>query len=650
MQSNKRRKWLALCLAVILSFGSVQITFAENEVAETEETVILTGIEALKADKADLDLGFTLCVSRDLVFPKEGEHGSKISWKSSRPDIISDEGKFTVPEVITDLTVTATLTNGAYKEEKKFEITANNRSMFDVIMDYVNTMIEYGRDDDYFTPEEYANGRIYDKAENMIGRADKNSKSGLFFSMLDRDSLRYPAYYVKEWPRTGYNWDERSSGCSTSYDIWLYEILYDLTALTGDKRFEKIADDNFKFFLEEGIHESSGVAIWGIHSLYDPVTGRYTAPNIYTETHKDIWSSYNEPGWGDRYFMENPHLVNRFFELNFDKTHQHMLSWYSSTLADKKYFEFSRHTQWDGSANTEGNYMSMLNPMAFAYAWGYHYTGDPQFKEAMNSMMNWVERFCAANEQYLLTQEVNINNTRGRQAWTTDMMNACYWFMDLMPIVPEDIKERMERFIDRVIEKMDCDLERDSSATFTQFHLLRSGQVSQWGTLLDSPAYYEMWKRFPEGEMKTKFGEWINGWVDRYFWNPLSDKLQLSDYFPRTIANEMTLVKVMYEETGEEKYLDRLLEYADFAIYDFWQREGLLPSMTHAQKKYYESSWGSVQVVKAIWDAYFLDVERKTGKHPIKEAWEKTDYMPKTMMEIKNDEEFYNATKFVNER
>ena len=81
------KKTFALLLSLTLLLGSIS-AFAQN----TDESVkakVLTDKEALLSDKEALDIGFTLCVSRDLRLPKTGENGSFITWKSSKESFIA---------------------------------------------------------------------------------------------------------------------------------------------------------------------------------------------------------------------------------------------------------------------------------------------------------------------------------------------------------------------------------------------------------------------------------------------------------------------------------------------------------------------------------------------------------------------------------
>ena len=520
--------------------------------------------------------------------------------------------------------------------------------MYDVILDYVDTMCEYGRDTKYFSPEDYANGSRVESVTNETGRNTIGRRSGLFFGMLNRATLQYPAHYVDEWPRMTYNTDERSSGCEISPEVYLYEIMYDLTAMTGNKEYEEIADGVFTFMLKHLMKTDVGVLPLGKHMVYDPVLASFNFPNQYatSEEEQSAWQPCNEPDSGQRYLMSSPFFIQKMFETDYEATHLYLLAWYRTALANYKDFSFGRHTYVSGEGSVTGNYLSMLNPMMYAYAWGYHYTGDPQFMEALNSMMNWLESLMARNEHDIVTQELYYGGNRPRSAWMKDQLKTTVFMTEVMPLVPENIRERMERFIEKTDKYFIVEPEKGKNSFLNQVYL-RTGQISQSLTAPEVPAFIWRWGYLPEGEFRDKMTKWLTDWADKYGYDKLENRLTVSEYFPETLANEMEYFRRLYEGTGNESYLDRALELADFAIYDLWQMEDLLPAMTHAQKKYYDVGWGNVNVVGEIWKAYFDDVERETGVHPVNEAWKNAGYMTKEISDYATDKELYEKTKFV---
>jgi beta-xylosidase len=74
-------------------------------------------------DAADLSLGDTSAVTSDLKLPATGTWGSKITWSSSNPAVISNSGAVTRGGDDQTATLTASLTSGSAVETKAFTVT-----------------------------------------------------------------------------------------------------------------------------------------------------------------------------------------------------------------------------------------------------------------------------------------------------------------------------------------------------------------------------------------------------------------------------------------------------------------------------------------------------------------------------------------------
>ena len=75
-------------------------------------------------DRVALTLGDTSAVTGDLSLPAAGPaYGSKLSWSSSDPAVITPAGAVTRPATDTTVTLTATLTSGATSATRAFPVT-----------------------------------------------------------------------------------------------------------------------------------------------------------------------------------------------------------------------------------------------------------------------------------------------------------------------------------------------------------------------------------------------------------------------------------------------------------------------------------------------------------------------------------------------
>jgi len=86
--------------------------------------------EALELDLEKLVVRPTdYVVTGDLTLQAEGEYGSVITWESSHPDIITDDGRLiSTPDKTTTVKLTATLTNGGFTRIKEFNRSVKGTS------------------------------------------------------------------------------------------------------------------------------------------------------------------------------------------------------------------------------------------------------------------------------------------------------------------------------------------------------------------------------------------------------------------------------------------------------------------------------------------------------------------------------------------
>ena len=90
-----------------------------------KEAYQYTDKEALDraANNMEGELIITSKTTGDLTLPTSGFQNTKISWSSSNADVISNTGKVTRPAEDTEITLTATLTNGSESTTKEYKTT-----------------------------------------------------------------------------------------------------------------------------------------------------------------------------------------------------------------------------------------------------------------------------------------------------------------------------------------------------------------------------------------------------------------------------------------------------------------------------------------------------------------------------------------------
>ncbi|HST81878.1 MAG TPA: immunoglobulin-like domain-containing protein, partial [Kineosporiaceae bacterium] len=109
--------------------GAVKNFRIYNRALTATETADIAIADATRVagDKAGLTLGDTTAVTADLSLPGTGPaYGSKVTWSSAKPAVITSAGVVTRPDVDTDVILTATVTSGSSSATKDFTVTVKS--------------------------------------------------------------------------------------------------------------------------------------------------------------------------------------------------------------------------------------------------------------------------------------------------------------------------------------------------------------------------------------------------------------------------------------------------------------------------------------------------------------------------------------------
>src|SRR5699024_5436763 len=85
----------------------------------------LSSEEIIAYVKGNLTIGKVNGVVADITLPTEGDYETEISWESSQPDVVSDEGVVNRPDSDRNVSVslTATINKDDITDTKKFTVT-----------------------------------------------------------------------------------------------------------------------------------------------------------------------------------------------------------------------------------------------------------------------------------------------------------------------------------------------------------------------------------------------------------------------------------------------------------------------------------------------------------------------------------------------
>jgi hypothetical protein len=236
---------------------------------------------------------------------------------------------------------------GARAAENKAE---SKRDYLKVVTAYADTLIEHGRD---------TYGKVH---------------SPLFAAALDRKQLTIEGVESAEGVRPE---DSAVGGANPMHDQNLYQILYALTEITGEKKYAAEADKALKYFFEHCQHPISGLMAWGEHMSWD-----LTKDAVQSQGYDDPYHEFFRPWvlW-ERCFKLTPEACTRFAK-----------GLWNHQIYDQNDGNFNRHAFFDGKRHTarrgrRDGYPRHGGFYIRTWAEAYRATKDPVYVHAIETLI-----------------------------------------------------------------------------------------------------------------------------------------------------------------------------------------------------------------------------------------------------------------------
>ncbi|XME03704.1 immunoglobulin-like domain-containing protein [Lachnospiraceae bacterium C1.1] len=270
-----RRVMTALLASAMLCSSLPSSAVMAADTADSAETAASQSTnseisETVEEDAENLTVNGLDAVMGNLYLPEEGENGSSISWNSSNPEIITDEeddgkaaGMVTRPDVDTDVTLTAIISDGYYSITKEFTAHVIAKSELADTTHYLFA---------HFTGEGYSNGeQIYfaDSADGLNWDAlndgepvieselgERGVRDPFIIRTPDGDKFYLIATDLKIYGGNG--WTAAQTAGSQSIMVWESTDLVNWS----DQRMVKVAADN-------------AGCTWAPEAVYNEETGNY---------------------------------------------------------------------------------------------------------------------------------------------------------------------------------------------------------------------------------------------------------------------------------------------------------------------------------------------------------------------------------------
>lgn len=159
MNVRRYQKWAKSGLAIMLAGAMMVGTAASGggmtaQAAETESSDTVSTQKAVTSDAASL-LFTEKHITSDLTLPTIGASGTTISWKSSNPSVLSNEGKVTRPKkgaADEEVTLKGTVKMGDYAKARKFAFVVLAESEMGPTKEFALDQVEL-LDDYYLTAQ-----------------------------------------------------------------------------------------------------------------------------------------------------------------------------------------------------------------------------------------------------------------------------------------------------------------------------------------------------------------------------------------------------------------------------------------------------------------------------------------------------------------
>lgn len=467
-----------------------------------------------------------------------------------------------------------------------------------------------GGDCDSLKPPDYlALVKAYADAMIEGGRDTYGDQhSPLFASAMDRKTLEIGKFPGIPGVRGG---DRSLGGANPQTEFGLFSLLYELTQLTGEKKYAQEADRALEFFFKNCQSPKTGLMAWGEHIYWDfqseSMAGKDSKHEICGE-----W-----PFWDQSYRLA-PEACWKF-----------ALGLWDHQVADKQTGDFSRHAKWSEHGSGRGTDFpryagQMIACWADAYARKENETkrDRPELLRAITTLVVRMEsNMTKMPAGYLLA---GTDRTHRAICWPHSNLELARCLWKSASCVNSELAERMKELA----------LQQDTHFLGLPHTIaIGGGFVSTIDSTTGEPRSRGMNKPYTETwntgygqsihadvanlcysrlrqiedeneELAAKYGRLILAAADRYLTAEPDRKGVLK---PSVFADVIKLLLNAYEMSGDRKYLDRVDHFGRLGIKLFLVDGLALPKAT-TKHDHYEAITGGPAFMEIL-----LELHKKLG-------------------------------------
>jgi rhamnogalacturonyl hydrolase YesR len=413
-----------------------------------------------------------------------------------------------------------------------------------IVRDYADAMIAHGRD-------------VYGQEH-----------SPLFAEALDRHSMGMlegeVLQKVASIPRTQWGirpHDRMIAGGNPQHCLSLYQVLYALAEVTGEKRYADEADRSLKFCFEHCQSPATGLLWWGEHAGWD----------FRTEKRIDT------PAGNVHEFYRPWVLWGRSWKVAAEPCRRFARGLWEHQIGDHQAGDFSRHAAIDSHGpGTEAPYARHGGFYIETWATAYEKTGEKVFLQAIESVLNGLER-ARVHEGGMLTG--GTKRSGGRRAYDLSLAVS---LGNAAPKVPPELAAKMREVAstnDTVFAKLHTDSGQREAATTAGGPNLWSNAYGGSGPAGMADTCMLRYRQVQQDVYRRV----VLQTADQY----RSREINLSEpVWPGTMGNVILLMLNAHELTGDRKYLDAADHFAQKGADLFLGDGSPLPKASHLHDHY----------------------------------------------------------------
>jgi len=433
---------------------------------------------------------------------------------------------------------------------------APGREYLDTVRSYADYMIEHGRD------------RCGDE------------HSPLFSAALDR----IPPMTGSFFPIDGIRETDRTlKGANPMHDQNLYQILYALTEITGDKKYARESDKALKWFFGRCQSPATGLMAWGEHIGWD----------FQCEAMCGLDKSHE--------FFRPWVLWDKVYELAPEAALKFARGLWDHQIHDHETGTYSRHARWSRH-QTKTRYEFPRHGGFYIMTWAKAYgkTRDPVYIKAVETL---VDMFNRQNSKQTGAIPCASDPKLAKIVWPDSNLSLAVDLTDAAGAFPEPLRKKM---IDRAetTDRVYLSLGHDFSprgigfvqgARIDTLKTLTSGPwthtkpwVTGYGKATDSRIAnlcYLRYLQLAEGKSRRGYRALILGSAFRYLESLPNFEETI---YPGPMGHVVLHMLATHEITGETKYLNRADYFARLAVSSFLSDASPLP-MASSRHDHYEA-------------------------------------------------------------